>query len=201
MSSRQYPAPLNRLVNELSRLPGIGGKTAQRLAFHILSMPGKEAESLADSITEAKRTMHYCSVCGNLTDSDPCSICADANRKQSVICVVESPKDVLAMERVREYDGLYHVLNGVISPMDGIGPEDINLKSLIIRLQKQDVQEIILATNPNIEGEATAMYIAKLVKPSGIKVSRIANGIPVGGDLEYADEVTLLKALEGRRAL
>lgn len=201
MSSRQYPAPLNRLVNELSRLPGIGGKTAQRLAFHILSMPGKEAESLADSITEAKRTMNYCSVCGNLTDSDPCSICADANRKQSVICVVESPKDVLAMERVREYDGLYHVLNGVISPMDGIGPEDINLKSLIIRLQKQDVQEIILATNPNIEGEATAMYIAKLVKPSGIKVSRIANGIPVGGDLEYADEVTLLKALEGRRAL
>lgn len=201
MSSRQYPAPLNRLVNELSRLPGIGGKTAQRLAFHILSMPGKEAESLADSITEAKRTMHYCSVCGNLTDSDPCNICADANRKQSVICVVESPKDVLAMERVREYDGLYHVLNGVISPMDGIGPEDINLKSLIIRLQKQDVQEIILATNPNIEGEATAMYIAKLVKPSGIKVSRIANGIPVGGDLEYADEVTLLKALEGRRAL
>lgn len=201
MSSRQYPAPLNRLVNELSRLPGIGGKTAQRLAFHILSMPGKEAESLADSITEAKRTMHYCSVCGNLTDSDPCSICADANRKQSVICVVESPKDVLAMERVREYDGLYHVLNGVISPMDGIAPEDINLKSLIIRLQKQDVQEIILATNPNIEGEATAMYIAKLVKPSGIKVSRIANGIPVGGDLEYADEVTLLKALEGRRAL
>lgn len=201
MSSRQYPAPLNRLVNELSRLPGIGGKTAQRLAFHILSMPVKEAESLADSITEAKRTMHYCSVCGNLTDSDPCSICADANRKQSVICVVESPKDVLAMERVREYDGLYHVLNGVISPMDGIGPEDINLKSLIIRLQKQDVREIILATNPNIEGEATAMYIAKLVKPSGIKVSRIANGIPVGGDLEYADEVTLLKALEGRRAL
>ena len=198
---RQYPRPLGKLINELSRLPGIGGKTAQRLAFHILSLPDTEAEALAASITEAKHTMRYCSVCGNLTDQDPCEICTDPARRKDVICVVESPKDVLAMERVREFDGQYHVLHGAISPMDGIGPEDINLKSLIIRLQQNDVGEIILATNPNIEGEATAMYIAKLVKPSGIRCTRIANGIPVGGDLEYADEVTLLKALEGRREL
>ncbi|MBQ1395765.1 MAG: recombination protein RecR [Eubacterium sp.] len=198
---RQYPRPLGKLINELSRLPGIGGKTAQRLAFHILSLPDTEAEALAASITEAKHTMRYCSVCGNLTDQDPCEICSDPARRKDIICVVESPKDVLAMERVREFDGQYHVLHGAISPMDGIGPEDINLKSLIIRLQQNDVGEIILATNPNIEGEATAMYIAKLVKPSGIRCTRIANGIPVGGDLEYADEVTLLKALEGRREL
>ena len=145
--------------------------------------------------------MKYCSVCGNLTDQDPCSICTDQNRRQDVICVVESPKDVMAMERIKEFDGLYHVLHGAISPMDGIGPEDINLKQLIVRLQNSQVKELILATNPNIEGEATAMYIARLIKPSGIKVSRIANGIPVGGDLEYADEVTLLKAMEGRRTL
>ena len=146
--------------------------------------------------------MKYCSVCGNLTDNDPCSVCSDAARDRSVICVVESPKDVFAMERIREYKGLYHVLHGAISPMDGVGPEDINLKSLIVRLQENaDVQEIILATNPNIEGEATAMYIARLLKPTGIKISRIAHGIPVGGDLEYADEITLLKAVEGRREL
>lgn len=198
---RQYPRPLGKLVNELSKLPGIGGKTAQRLAFHILSLEDTEAQSLAEAISEAKRTMRYCSVCGNLTDTDPCAICSDKNRRQDVICVVESPKDVMAMERIREFDGLYHVLHGAISPMDGIGPEDINLKQLIVRLQDSDVKELILATNPNIEGEATAMYIARLIKPSGIKVSRIANGIPVGGDLEYADEVTLLKAMEGRRQL
>lgn len=198
---RQYPRPLGKLINELSKLPGIGGKTAQRLAFHILSMEDREAEGLANSILEAKQTMKYCSVCGNLTDQDPCSICEDQTRRQDVICVVESPRDVMAMERIKEFDGLYHVLHGAISPMDGIGPEDINLKQLIVRLQNSDVKEIILATNPNIEGEATAMYIARLIKPSGIKVSRIANGIPVGGDLEYADEVTLLKAMEGRREL
>lgn len=198
---RQYPRPLGKLINELSKLPGIGGKTAQRLAFHILSMEDREAEGLANSILEAKQTMKYCSVCGNLTDHDPCSICEDQTRRQDVICVVESPRDVMAMERIKEFDGLYHVLHGAISPMDGIGPEDINLKQLIVRLQNSDVKEIILATNPNIEGEATAMYIARLIKPSGIKVSRIANGIPVGGDLEYADEVTLLKAMEGRREL
>ena len=192
---RQYPKPLEILINELSKLPGIGGKTAQRLAFHILSLEDKEAEQLAGSILRAKREMRYCSVCGNLTDTDPCRICSDPARRQDVICVVESPRDVAAMERIREYNGLYHVLHGVISPMEGIGPEDINLKSLIARLQASDVKELIVATNPNIEGEATAMYIARLIKPAGIKVSRIAHGIPVGGDLEYADEVTLLKSL------
>ena len=198
---KQYPKALGRLVGELSKLPGIGGKTAQRLAFHILSLSDREAEALAKSILDAKHTMRYCSVCGNLTDSDPCSICTDKSRRQDVICVVENPRDVMAMERIKEFDGLYHVLHGAISPMDGIGPEDINLKPLIVRLQNSDVKEVILATNPNIEGEATAMYIARLLKPSGIRVSRIANGIPVGGDLEYADEVTLLKAMEGRREL
>ena len=198
---RQYAKPLEILINELSKLPGIGGKTAQRLAFHILSLEDKEAEQLAGSILRAKREMRYCSVCGNLTDTDPCRICSDPARRQDVICVVESPRDVAAMERIREYNGLYHVLHGVISPMEGIGPEDINLKSLIGRLQASDVKELIVATNPNIEGEATAMYIARLIKPAGIKVSRIAHGIPVGGDLEYADEVTLLKSLEGRRQL
>ena len=198
---RQYAKPLEILINELSKLPGIGGKTAQRLAFHILSLDDKEAEQLADSILRAKREMRYCSVCGNLTDTDPCRICSDPARRQDVICVVESPRDVAAMERIREYNGLYHVLHGVISPMEGIGPEDINLKSLIARLQASDVKELIIATNPNIEGEATAMYIARLIKPAGVKVSRIAHGIPVGGDLEYADEVTLLKSLEGRRQL
>ena len=198
---KYYAKPLNKLINELSKLPGIGGKTAQRLAFHILSMDDRDALQLAEAITTAKTTMTYCSVCGNLTDTDPCAICADDSRDKSVICVVESPKDVVAMEKIREYRGYYHVLHGAISPMDGVGPDDINLKSLIMRLQNEEVEELIIATNPNIEGEATAMYIARLIKPSGIKVSRIAHGIPVGGDLEYADEVTLLKAMEGRREL
>ncbi|MBQ0079104.1 MAG: recombination protein RecR [Eubacterium sp.] len=198
---RQYPKPLNKLINELSRLPGIGGKTAQRLAFHILAMDDKDVFQLSDAIREAKQSMRYCSCCGNLTDVDPCAICSDDSRDKSVICVVESPRDVVAMEKIREYTGYYHVLHGAISPMDGIGPEDINLRSLIARLQDEQVKELIIATNPNIEGEATAMYIARLIKPSGIKVSRIAHGIPVGGDLEYADEVTLLKAVEGRREL
>ena len=198
---KYYAKPLNRLINELAKLPGIGGKTAQRLAFHILSMDDKSAMELAEAISDAKRSMTYCSVCGNLTDTDPCAICADESRDKSVICVVESPKDVVAMEKIREYRGYYHVLHGAISPMDGIGPDDINLKSLIMRLQDEDVKELIIATNPNIEGEATAMYIARLIKPSGIKVTRIAHGIPVGGDLEYADEVTLLKAMEGWREL
>lgn len=198
---RQYPKPLSKLIGELARLPGIGYKTAQRLAFHILSLEDGEAAALADAITEAKREMRYCSVCGNLTDQDPCVICADTARRDDVICVVESPKDVAAMERIREFNGRYHVLHGVISPMEGVGPEDINLKSLITRLQSSNVKELIIATNPNIEGEATAMYIARLIKPAGIKVTRIAHGLPVGGDLEYADEVTLLKAMEGRREL
>ena len=199
---REYPRPLNRLVNELSKLPGIGGTTAQRLAFHILSLSDQEAGELANAIVGAKKGLHYCSICGNLTDQDPCIYCSDESRDPSVICVVETPQDVIAMERIREYKGRYHVLHGVISPAEGTGPNDINLKSLIVRLQKDDrVKEIIVATNPNIEGEATAMYIARLLKPTGIKVTRIAHGIPVGGDLEYADEVTLLKAMEGRREL
>ena len=198
---KYYAKPLNKLINELSRLPGIGGKTAQRLAFHILSMDEKSAMELANAISDAKKSMTYCSVCGNLTDTDPCAICSDDSRDKSTICVVESPKDVVAMEKIREYRGYYHVLHGAISPMDGIGPDDINLRSLIVRLQDEAVKELIIATNPNIEGEATAMYIARLIKPSGRKVTRIAHGIPVGGDLEYADEVTLLKAVEGRREL
>ena len=196
---RQYPRALNKLINELSKLPGIGGKTAQRLAFHILSLSDREAEALAEAIVSAKKNLRYCSECGNLTDQDKCLICSDATRDRSVICVVETPQDVVAMERIREYRGLYHVLHGAISPAEGIGPNDINLKSLITRLQASDeVKEIIIATNPNIEGEATAMYISRLLKPAGIKVTRIAHGIPVGGDLEYADEVTLSRALEGR---
>lgn len=199
---KQYPRSLNKLINELGKLPGIGGKTAQRLAFHVLSLTDREAEMLAESIVEAKRSLHYCSVCGNLTDKDICGICSDGSRDRGVICVVETPQDVMAMERIREYKGTYHVLHGAISPAEGIGPADINLKSLIERLQgDSDVEEVIIATNPNIEGEATAMYIARLLKPAGIKVTRIAHGIPVGGDLEYADEVTLLKAVEGRREL
>ncbi|WP_306473607.1 recombination mediator RecR [Mogibacterium diversum] len=199
---RQYPKPLNKLINELSKLPGIGGKTAQRLAFHILALEESEATSLANSIVNAKRSLHYCSVCGNLTDTDPCEICSDESRDRTKVCVVETPQDVIAMERIREFKGMYHVLHGAISPVEGIGPNEINLKSLITRLQQHDeIDEIIVATNPNIEGEATAMYIARLLKPSGIKVTRIAHGIPVGGDLEYADEVTLLKAMEGRREI
>ena len=199
---RQYPKPLNKLINELSKLPGIGGKTAQRLAFHILALEESEATALANSIVNAKRSLHYCSVCGNLTDTDPCEICSDESRDRTKVCVVETPQDVIAMERIREFKGLYHVLHGAISPVEGIGPNDINLKSLITRLQQHDeIDEIIVATNPNIEGEATAMYIARLLKPSGIKVTRIAHGIPVGGDLEYADEVTPLKAMEGRREI
>ena len=197
----QYAKPLNKLISELSKLPGIGGKTAQRLAFHILSMDRKGADDLADSIREARDKMKYCSVCGNLTDEDPCGMCQDPRRRDDVICVVESPRDVAAMERIKEFKGRYHVLHGAISPMEGIGPDDINLKSLIVRLQSEDVKEVIIATNPTIEGEATAMYIAKLIKPSGIKVTRIAHGVPVGGDLDFADEITLLKAMEGRREL
>lgn len=199
---REYPKTLNILVNELSKLPGIGNKSAQRLAFHILSLTDREAERLANSIVEAKNNLHYCSVCGNLTDKDPCVICSDEQRDQTTICVVETPQNVAAIERIREYNGLYHVLHGAISPAAGIGPSDINLKSLIERLQKQpEISEVIVATNPNIEGEATAMYIARLLKPAGIRVTRIAHGIPIGGDLEYADEVTLLKAVEGRREI
>jgi recombination protein RecR len=198
---KYYAKPLSKLIGELSKLQGIGNKTAQRLAFNLLSVDKEEALALANAIIDARENMRYCSECGNLTDQDPCLICKDTQRNKEIICVVESPKDVAAIERMREFKGQYHVLHGAISPMDGIGPEDINLKALIIRLQNSDVKEIILATNPNIEGEATAMYIARLIKPSGIKVSRIAHGVPVGGDLDYADEITLSKAMEGRREL
>ena len=196
-----FPAPLEKLVEQFARLPGIGGKSAQRLAFHVLGLPVEEAQEFAEAILDAKRSVTCCPVCQNFTAGGLCPICASPKRDGSTICVVADPRDVVAIERSREYDGHYHVLHGVISPMEGIGPEDINLKSLIARLQASDVKELIVATNPNIEGEATAMYIARLIKPAGIQVSRIAHGIPVGGDLEYADEVTLLKSLEGRRQL
>lgn len=198
---RDYPRQLEILINELSKLPGVGEKSAQRLAFHILDKDEKQVEALADSMLNAKRQLKHCSICGNLTDSDPCKICSDPGRRKDLICVVETPRDVMAMERIRDYNGTYHVLHGVISPMEGIGPEDINLKSLIKRLQTNDCEEVIIATNPTIQGEATAMYISKLLKPAGIKVSRIAHGVPVGSDLEFADEVTLLKSFEGRREL
>ncbi len=196
-----FVAPVERLIGELSKLPGIGRKTAQRLAFHILNIREDDAVNLAESIIQAKRKTRYCSICANITDIDPCYICQGVKRDQSIICIVEDPRDVAAMERTREFHGLYHVLHGAISPMEGIGPEDIKIKELLLRLQNDEVKEIILATNPNIEGEATSMYISKLVKPLGINVTRIAHGIPVGGDLEYADEVTLSKALEGRRQM
>lgn len=193
----QYAAPINQLIEEMSKLPGIGRKTAQRLAFHILDMRNDDVVKLAQSIVDAKKYIKFCSVCGNMTDKDPCSICSNVKRDESVICVVEDARDVAAMERTREFKGYYHVLHGTISPIDGIGPDDINIKGLIKRLD-ENVVEIILATNPTIEGEATAMYISRLVKPMGIKVTRIAHGIPIGGDIEYTDEVTLVKALEGR---
>ncbi|NLY19636.1 MAG: recombination protein RecR [Clostridiaceae bacterium] len=194
-----YAAPVAKLIDEFEKLPGIGHKTAQRLAFHILGLSNERAMNFARTIVEAKRTIKYCSVCGDLTDVDPCRICGNKKRDHTVICVVESPRDVVAMERVREYKGLYHVLHGVISPMDGTGPDDINMKSLLKRIGDGETKEVILATNPDVEGEATAMYLAKLIRPLGIKTTRIAHGLPVGGDLEYADEVTLAKSLEGRR--
>lgn len=192
---------ISRLINELTRLPGIGPKTAQRLTFHILGAPKDDAYKLAEAIVEARDTVKYCSICANITDSDICSICADTSRDSSVLCVVEDIRDVVAMERTGQYKGLYHVLGGAISPMDGIGPEDIGIQELLARLKKGGVKELILATDPNVEGEATALYIAKVVKPMGILVTRIAKGVPVGGDLEYIDEVTLARALEGRRGM
>ncbi|WP_425446851.1 recombination mediator RecR [Dethiothermospora halolimnae] len=196
-----FAVPVAKLIEEFAKLPGIGKKTAQRLAFHILDLNTEEANSLAKSIVEAKKNIKYCSICSNLTDRDPCPICSSKKRDKSVICVVEDPRDIVAMERTREFNGLYHVLHGSISPMDDIGPEDIKIKELLQRINKEEIKEVIIATNPTIEGEATAMYISKLLKPMGIKITRIAHGIPVGGDLEYADEVTLSKALEGRREI
>lgn len=196
-----FAPPLASLIEEFSKLPGIGRKTAQRLAFYVLNMNSNDVNELANAIVNAKKNIKYCSICSNLTDTDPCSICGNTKRDQTTICVVEDPRDVIAVEKTREFHGLYHVLHGSISPMEGIGPEDIKIKELLKRIGELDVAEVILATNPTIEGEATAMYISKLLKPLGIKTTRIAHGIPVGGDLEYADEVTLSKALEGRREI
>ena len=191
-------APLSKLIEQFERLPGIGHKTAQRLAFHVLNLPDEAARNFAQAILEAKEKIHYCTLCQNLTDAELCPICQDAGRDKHVICVVEDAQDVMAFERTREFSGVYHVLHGTISPMDGIGPDQLRIKELLSRLATGEVTEVIMATNPTVEGEATAMYISRLVKPLGIKVTRLAYGIPVGGDLEYADEVTLSRALEGR---
>lgn len=196
-----FPAALQELSDQFARLPGIGGKTAQRLAFHVLSLPQEEAEAFAHAILEAKSTVHTCPVCQNLTDRDVCPICSDPLRDQSVICVVAEPKDVIAMERSREFNGAYHVLHGVISPLNHVTQEDIKLKELLQRVASSDVREIIMATNPDTEGEATAMYISRLLRPMEIKVTRLAYGVPVGSQLEYADEVTLSRALEGRQEI
>ncbi len=195
-----YPVAIEKLIEEFAKLPGIGYKTAQRLTLYVLNLPKEEVEGFAHALIKARGTIKYCSVCGNYTDTDPCAICSNPSRNQSVICVVEEPKDINTLEKVKEYNGVYHVLHGVISPMAGKGPDSIKLKELVSRM-KDEVKEVIVATNPNVDGEATAMYISKLLKPLGVKVTRIAHGIPVGGDLEYADEVTLSKALEGRREL
>jgi len=193
-----YIAPLAKLIESFERLPGIGHKTAQRLAFYVLGLPEDEALDMANSIANAKRSVRYCKICQNLTDSEVCAICANDKRNSSIVCVMESPKDVVQMEKTHEFSGLYHVLHGAISPMENVGPEDIKIKELLARIAGNTIQEVIMATNPNLEGEATAMYISKLLKPLGIKVTRIAYGVPVGGDLEYADEVTLSKAMQLR---
>jgi len=198
---QKFPAALERLTEQFARLPGIGTKTAQRLAFYVRSLPQDEAQAFADAITDAKQTVRACPVCQNLTDRELCPICSDPERDHSVICVVAEPKDVIAMERAREYHGVYHVLHGVISPLNHVGPDDIRIRELLQRVGQGGVQEIIMATNPDTEGEATAMYLSRLLRPMGIKVTRLAYGIPVGSQLEYADEVTLLRALEGRREM
>ena len=197
----QQIAPLAQLIEQLRALPGIGAKTATRLAYHILDMDMERAHRLAAAITGAKEKIGFCSVCFNLTDSDPCAICMAEKRDHTTICVVEQPQDVAAMERMNDYDGVYHVLHGALSPLEGVGPNDIRIRELVLRAGTENVQEVIVATNPNVEGEATAMYIAKLLKPMGIRVTRIAHGLPVGGDLEYADEVTLSRAMENRREI
>ena len=197
----QQIAPLAQLIEQRRALPGIGAKTATRLAYHILDMDMERAHRLAAAITGAKEKIGFCSVCFNLTDSDPCAICMAEKRDHTTICVVEQPQDVAAMERMNDYDGVYHVLHGALSPLEGVGPNDIRIRELVLRAGKENVQEVIVATNPNVEGEATAMYIAKLLKPMGIRVTRIAHGLPVGGDLEYADEATLSRAMENRREI
>ena len=190
--------PIARMVNQLSKLPGVGQKTAQRLAYYIISLPEDQVRELAASIYNGKKQVHFCSICGNYATEDPCPMCRDEDRKNGLLCVVKDPRDVAAMERMRDYSGQYHVLHGVISPMQGIGPDDIRIRELLARLADGSIREVILATNPDVEGEATAAYIARLIKPMGIRVTRIAHGIPVGADLEYTDEVTLSRAFSGR---
>ncbi|MBQ6714715.1 MAG: recombination protein RecR [Clostridia bacterium] len=193
--------PLNELINQFARLPGIGKKTAQRLAYSIIEQPPERAKQFAEALINAREKIHLCKVCQTLTDKDICDFCSDEKRDRTTVCVVEDPRDVMAFERTREYRGVYHVLHGVISPLDGVGPEQLKLKELMARLSSGEIKEIIMATNPTVEGEATASYISRLVKPMGIKVTRLAYGIPVGGDLEYADEYTLARALEGRNEI
>ena len=196
-----FPAPLEKLVEQFARLPGIGGKSAQRLAFHVLSLSDEEAQAFADAIVDAKRSVTCCPVCQNLTAGGLCPICASPKRDGSTICVVADPRDVVAMERAREYNGRYHVLHGVISPMNHVGPDDLEIRSLLDRIAQGGISEVIMATNPDTEGEATAMYLARLLKPFDVRVTRLAYGIPVGGHLEFADDATLMRALEGRREL
>ena len=198
---QHFSSHIDNLIENLAHLPGIGRKTAQRLAFHIINMDDKKVSELAQAIARAKENLTYCEVCCNIADKSPCAICANPSRDKSMICVVEDPRDVAAMERMREYNGKYHILHGTLSPMDSITPEMLKIKELVGRLADEDLKEVIIATNPTIDGEATAMYIARIIKPMGVKVTRIAHGLPVGGDLEYADDVTIAKALEGRREL
>ncbi|MBI1843854.1 MAG: recombination protein RecR [Actinobacteria bacterium] len=194
-----YAAPVQKLIDELGRLPGVGPKSAQRLAFHLLVVPKEEAERLARAITEMKERVAFCSRCFNVSEAPECEFCTDTRRDPQVICVVEEPHDVVAIEKTREFRGRYHVLQGAISPIEGIGPDQLKVRELVARLEPEEITEVILCTNPNIEGEATAMYLGRLLKPLGVKVTRIASGLPVGGDLDYADELTLGRALEGRR--
>ncbi len=198
---RVFPAAVEKLVEQFEKLPGIGHKSAQRLAFHVLSLPESDAEAFSQAILEARRSVFCCQVCQNLTDTPVCAVCDDPQRDHSTICVVADPRDVIALERAREYRGVYHVLHGVISPMSGVGPDEIRIKELLARLEDGSVKEVIMATNPDTEGEATAMYLSRLLRPFGVRVTRLAYGIPVGGHLEFADEVTLMRALEGRREL
>ncbi|MEG0857584.1 MAG: recombination mediator RecR [Terrisporobacter sp.] len=195
-----YPVAIEKLIEEFAKLPSVGQKTAQRLTLHILNLPEEEVREFASALVKARGTIKYCKVCGNFTDSDPCSICSNPNRDQNVICVVEQPKDIMTLEKVKEFNGVYHVLHGNLSPMQGRGPQDIRIRELVARM-RENIEEVIVATNPNIEGEATAMYISRVLKPLEVKVTRIASGLPVGGEMEYADEVTLSKALEGRKEI
>lgn len=196
-----YTTSFSKLVDVFRKMPGVGSKSAVRMAYHILSLSDEETKEIISAISDAKQKIHYCSICQNITETDPCEICSNPKRDRTLLCVMDKPKDVIALEKTREYFGLYHVLHGSISPMDGVGPDDLKIKELLSRVAEGEFKEIIMANNPSIEGEATAMYISKLLKPFGVKVSRIAYGVPVGGDLEYADQITLAKAIEGRREM